>query len=475
MRGGLVGWVALLTGSVAGCTPTAENRPQLVVILDTDLPVSGQLLSDPKISPDAAIDTLRIDLLDDTGASSGLLTVVASDPADWPVSFGIAGGSGRVRVRARAFRSGWAGSGESGGESVFEPVDALTVGRVIELDLPSDGVRRVRAVLRGDCLGVPSSFADPAQTCVGKGNESVAATQGVEVLDGHTPATEIGTWARARDVPCSGSAPVGATCIAGGYAVIGEPSLSHVSDGILSPYDPTPARPVAISPFHLDVREYTVERLRAALGASPSLLVGDEMPTVRDLASETLRTCTFLGLSDDGHDAYPLNCVSLAAARKLCQQAGGELPSEAQWEFAARGRGQRRFYAWGDDPPTCCDATFGMKYGGCPGDGPAETNGGPGCGDHIDATRDGVLDMTGNLQERTRSALAPYEAPCWGGQGVLDNPVCQTSDSTHAARGGTWSFSPAVAMLALRFTALDQHHSPYLGFRCAYPDVGAKP
>ncbi len=116
-----------------------------------------------------------------------------------------------------------------------------------------------------------------------------------------------------------------------------------------------------------------------------------------------------------------------------------------------------------------------MGEGVCPGDGPGVANGGPGCGEHVDQTRDGVLDMTGNLQERARSALLPYEDPCWGGQGVVENPKCESATVGHAARGGSWHSSAERAMLALRFTSLDQQRSSALGFRCAYPDAGAPP
>ncbi len=135
----------------------------------------------------------------------------------------------------------------------------------MDLGFPTEGVRRVRAVLRGDCMGVPSTFADPARTCRRKGSESVLTTEGVEALDGGVPVTEVGTWGRAREAPCASAAPDGATCIAGGFAVVGEPSLTHVSDGVLSPFDPTPARPAAFSPFQLDIRR--IHRRSPARGA----------------------------------------------------------------------------------------------------------------------------------------------------------------------------------------------------------------
>lgn len=46
-------------GSVAACSTTAPARPQLVIVLDTDAPVVGQLAEGPGLSADAAIDTVR--------------------------------------------------------------------------------------------------------------------------------------------------------------------------------------------------------------------------------------------------------------------------------------------------------------------------------------------------------------------------------------------------------------------------------
>ncbi len=461
--------------ALLGCAPEqAPARPQLLVVLDTDLPLVGQALDDPRISLDATVDSLRIDIIGPDGEPAEHLTVVAPDVNDWPISFGVVGGQGQhaVSLRAYLFRSTWTTTAELKGEMVVEPFPSLAVIRALEIQVPNNEVRTVRSVLRGDCIGVAPSFVPPYRSCVAQGLEAELATSGVVVVEGSLPPSEAGTWPRAFEQACVDAAPADAACIPGGFTVLGEPGLTNVSDGILYQHDPVPARPVALRPFHLDIREYTVERFRAALKADPLLLSPEEMPTMRDPSSAALKNCTFVGLNSSETDMLPLNCVSGYAAQKLCQGDGGDLPSEAQWEHAARGRGERRRYAWGNAPASCCDATLAVLQGVCPGEGPRPPDGGPGCGEHLDVSRDGVLDMTGNLRERTLDAYEPYDAPCWNQQGVLEDPVCESGVVSRVNRGGSWTTGLELGMLALRATGYNAAGTHDVGFRCAYPDEG---
>src|SRR6185436_233528 len=61
----------------------------------------------------------------------------------------------------------------------------------------------------------------------------------------------------------------------------------------------------------------------------------------------------------------PINCINKDLAAATCKSFGKELPSEAQYEFAATGRGAEWAYPWGNDEPTCDDAVWGRGgFGG---------------------------------------------------------------------------------------------------------------
>jgi formylglycine-generating enzyme required for sulfatase activity len=148
----------------------------------------------------------------------------------------------------------------------------------------------------------------------------------------------------------------------------------------------------------------------------------------------------------------------------------GDLPTEAQWEHAARGRGQGRIYPWGDAFPSCCTTNAGRGTL-CPGEpGPEKIGSYPlsaTCGGLGDVSRDGVLDLGGNLSEMCIDKLVSYGEGYWGVPGIFVEPRCDDDDvNAHAARGGSWKSGPANARSAFR--KVDQRSSLY-GFRCVYP------
>ena len=93
-----------------------------------------------------------------------------------------------------------------------------------------------------------------------------------------------------------------------------------------------------------------------------------------------------------GYEDHPVTEVWQWAARAYCQWKGGDLPTEAQWEKAARGEGPQA-YPWGDDPPTCELANFGTLEESCYG-GTLPTGSLP-----DGSSPYGLLDKAGNVSE----------------------------------------------------------------------------
>lgn len=155
-----------------------------------------------------------------------------------------------------------------------------------------------------------------------------------------------------------------------------------------------------------------------------------------------------------GNDKLPVVGVNWFDATTFCNWKGKELPTEAQWEKAARGEDER-IYPWGNEPPTCYKAIFL----GCNRLLPAII------GERIQGGSPyGVLDMAGNVWEWVKD----WYAPDYYSNSPELNPEGPTNGMDKVLRGGSWRFGPKY------ITTTNRHHdSPYnrvitYGFRCVY-------
>lgn len=101
--------------------------------------------------------------------------------------------------------------------------------------------------------------------------------------------------------------------------------------------------------------------------------------------------------ADPGFEDHPAVEVSWHGARDYCLWQGKRLPTEAEWEKAARGLDKRR-YPWGDAPPGPERAVFGRPYNATERGDRRPAGAGP----------TGVEDLLGNLREWTASEYRPY-------------------------------------------------------------------
>ncbi|HTN51595.1 MAG TPA: SUMF1/EgtB/PvdO family nonheme iron enzyme [Anaeromyxobacter sp.] len=210
----------------------------------------------------------------------------------------------------------------------------------------------------------------------------------------------------------------------------------------------------SVGPFLLDVTEVTVSAYGACVkaGGCPPAPTTVRWEWIRDKDRARWSPLCNANLSDRGD--HPINCVDWTQAVAYCAWAGKRLPTEQEWEWAARNGSEGTGFPWGDDPPLAraCwngegnDAGRGSRQGTCPvGSHPA--------GD----SRAGVKDLSGNVAEWTSSE----DVVGADGRGRGGTPV-------KVARGGGWSDTeqPKISALA-RLLDLPSRRDAQLGFRCA--------
>ena len=160
------------------------------------------------------------------------------------------------------------------------------------------------------------------------------------------------------------------------------------------------------------------------------------------------------------NSAQPVVGICWYEARAYCAWLSAQtgqtfrLPTEAEWEAAARGKGGRR-YAYGDKFDASCCNTF---EGHIRRTTPIEIFPGG-------ETPEGLVDMTGNVWEWTGSLYQPYLYDPADGREETDASGCRV------ARGGAWLDSRGVARAAFRLRPLPGSRGPALGLRvgCAAP------
>ena len=161
------------------------------------------------------------------------------------------------------------------------------------------------------------------------------------------------------------------------------------------------------------------------------------------------------------HPTRPVVGVSWYEACAYAAWAGAQLPTEAQWERAARGTSARKF-PWGDQDASSSLLNFEMNVGA-----PTPVGVYP-----RGATPDGICDLAGNVWEWCLDGLRPYsnERQPKGSMALLDPVGPTVAGSSRVLRGGGWDFFADGCRSADRVASGPIERRDYGGFRLCVVD-----
>jgi formylglycine-generating enzyme required for sulfatase activity len=203
------------------------------------------------------------------------------------------------------------------------------------------------------------------------------------------------------------------------------PEGEYISGAVTNNFNPSTAKHSHLSAFYIDRTEISVEQFKKYNSAYDEIFFND---------GKQCSNCPAMG-------------IPWMVAQSYCRWAGKRLPTETEWEAAARG-----------------DSGFKWPWGSIPEAGKANLEGdadgfaGVAPVGSFPASPLGIWDMAGNVWEWVVAPYAPIPAP--GVDGKLTDQI---------TKGGGWSSSKESAMISSRNALPPDIKNPAVGFRCVSP------
>jgi len=219
------------------------------------------------------------------------------------------------------------------------------------------------------------------------------------------------------------------------------------------PPDEAPRHRVYVRDFWIERHKVTNAEFALFLNATGLRPPGSDRRYDEDDADARIHRAQGLWIADPGFERHPVAEVSWFGARDYCTWTSRRLPTEAEWEKAARGDDERP-YPWGFAAPTPQLAVFGRAYNAT--DSTSRPAG---------ASPYRVEDMLGNLREWTSTAFRPYPYR------TDDGREPYTGATGRVVVRGASHDDPAESLGVTRRRSYDRrgaaagHH--FVGFRCA--------
>ena len=220
--------------------------------------------------------------------------------------------------------------------------------------------------------------------------------------------------------------------------------------------DEKSGRKVYLDAYLIDKTEVTVEQYGRCLRAGKC-----KKPMIG----------TYFNWGKSGSGRHPINGVDWNDAKSYCKWVDKRLPTEAEWEKAARGRDGRK-YPWGNQKASCSYAVMddrstkgsvGSETDGCGTDGCGEDRTWAVCSKERGNSPYGLCDMAGNVWEWVDDW---YGKDYYSG-GPRRNPGGPGSGKYRVLRGGSWSDFTFSMRASDRYGVTPGTRSSVLGFRCA--------